>query len=63
MFEDGTGITIMQYARFITADYGYIDVSEGNFEMTERLGAIWNEGEGWYYMTVEEMQAADAAQN
>ena len=62
MFEDGTGLIIMDDAKSYTADYGYVDVSEGEFTMVERLGAIWNDtGDGWYYMTVEEMQAADAA--
>lgn len=62
MFEDGTGLSIMDISRTYTADYGYIDVSEGEFTMVDRLGAIWNDtGEGWYYKTVAEMRAADNA--
>lgn len=60
-FEDGTGLVFGKGLSSLTADYGYVDVAPGNFEITERLGAIWNEGEGWYYMTVAEMEAEDSA--
>ena len=60
MFEDGTGLSIMESFRTVYADYGIIDISEGNFTMTERLGSIWNDAEtGWSYATLQEMQAAD----
>lgn len=63
MFEDGTGIQFMDSSKSYTADYGYIDVSENEFTMTERLGALWNDtGEGWYYKTVAEMRAEDEAE-
>ena len=59
MFEDGTGLSMMESFCTVYADYGIIDVSEGNFTMTERLGSIWNDAEtGWSYTTLQEMQAA-----
>lgn len=62
MFEDGTGISVMEASRTYTANYGHIDISDGEFTIVERLGAIWNDNEnGWYYMTVDEMRQADAA--
>lgn len=63
MFEDGTGITIMQDSKIYYADYGYVDVSDGEFTMTDRLGALWNDtGDGWYYKTVDEMRNIDAGE-
>ena len=62
MFEDGTGLSMMEVSCAYTADYGYIDVSEGQFTMTERLGAIWNEARGgWSYKTAAEMRGEDEA--
>lgn len=60
-FDDGTGLVFRKGSANFTDDYGVVDVAPGNFEMVERYGAIWNDtGEGWYYMTVEEMAAADS---
>jgi hypothetical protein len=61
-FEDGTGIVFSKGMASFTDTYGVVDVSAGNFEIVESLGSIWNDtGDGWYYMTAEEMEAADAA--
>lgn len=60
MFEDGTGLAMRDSLCTVYADYGTIDVSEGNFTMTRRLGSIWNDAEtGWAYSTLQEMQTAD----
>lgn len=61
LFEDGTGMTFINGAHNICSDYGYVDVTEGNFEMVDRLGCCFNDGDGWYYRTVEEMRTADEA--
>lgn len=58
-FEDGTGIVFNNSTSSFTNDYGFIDVSSGNFEITERLGAILKQDGKWVYMTEEEMIAAD----
>ncbi len=60
-FEDGTGIVFNNSTSSFTNDYGFIDVSNGNFEITERLGAIWKKSGKWVYMTEQEMIAADEA--
>lgn len=60
-FDDGTGLIFVKGMSGFSNEYGVVDVSKGKFEMIEKLGAIWNDtGEGWYYMTVEEMEAKDA---
>lgn len=60
-FEDGTGIVFNNSTSSFTNDYGFIDVSNGNFEITERLGALWKKSGKWVYMTEQEMIAADEA--
>lgn len=62
-FEDGTGLVFSEGTKNVSADYGALDLSEGNFTITQRLGAAWNDADqGWYYMTVEEMRQKDEAQ-
>lgn len=58
-FEDGTGLVFMKDICVVTAEYGYVNIDPYEFEMTALLGTIWNEGNGWYYMTAAEMAAAD----
>lgn len=54
-FEDGTGIVFSDDNS--SYDYGYVDISSGNFKLTERLGSIQNDNNNWNYITATEPES------